>query len=75
MLLAAVTLAALQLCTSGAPLEEAADGETSGEETPDLTGTMFQIWDLAIAPTDRHEDEVRNVILLAKYLMNYCGRI
>lgn len=77
MLLAAATLAALQLCASGAPLEEAADGETSGEEgeeeTPDLKGTLniFDIWDQAIASTKRHEKEVRDVILLAKYLMNY----
>ncbi|XP_037549600.1 interleukin-6-like [Nematolebias whitei] len=62
MLLAAVTLAALQLCASGAPLEEPTGGETSGEEgeeTPDLMGTLniFNIWEQVIAPTKRHEKE------------------
>lgn len=61
MLLAA---AALLLRASGAPLEEPAGGETSGEggeETsyPPDTLNIFNTWDLVIASTEQHKKEVR----------------
>lgn len=71
MLLAA-SLAVLQLSVTGAPLEEArtnctADLEGSGkaqrEETTSPPGSLnvFEIWKKAIALTQRHKAEVRDL--------------